>query len=103
MQPRNIAILGFKFFGGDAEGCLFIEHPKNLGDTFKMIEAAKAFMKDSGSHWAEMTMQGKDGRQELINLYSEQVAMYRSISDSTVTIPVPSKLELDPYAWAHYD
>lgn len=116
MQPRNIKTLGFNFFGGNAEGCLFVEHPEDLKATFNAIEAAKAFMKESESQWVEMTMYGKDGKKELVNMYSEQFSHERTVKimaakplelatavAKPVVVPKPTALDLDPYNWSYHN
>ena len=101
MRPLDIAVLGFKFFGGEADGCLFIEHPATVRDTINAIDQARAYMKDSGAHWIDLTMRANDGSQELAKLYAKQ---YCDVKASAVTkreAPVPTALELDPYSWAY--
>lgn len=104
MKPSKIAVLGFKFHGGDVEGCLFALYPSNLQDTLVMITDAKKFLSDTGSEWAEMTMRSKDGEQEIVKLYKEQNSTDASKKVSDVVQPVPVKtVEVDPYIWSNYN
>jgi len=72
MLPREIMTLGFNFFGGDIEGCLFLEHPTSLEETARIIKEARELLHSSNSEYADMIMRNKEGKQELVKLYSDQ-------------------------------
>lgn len=101
MRPLDITVLGFKFFGGEANDCLFIEHPKDVRETILAIDQARKFLKDTGAHWVDLTMRSKDGKQELIKLYAKDYCPLNASKVLNVNAPIPTALELDPYSWAN--
>lgn len=103
MQPNQIKILGFKFIGGNLDGCMFLEHPTNIKDTLVAIKTAKAMIKDSGSTWVELTMIAKAGQKELVKLYAEQETKVEPPKVKTPTEANIYKVSLDddPYQWSN--
>ena len=101
MRPLDIAVLGFKFYGGEADGCMFIEHPSTVRDTINAIDQARAFIKDSGAQWVDLTMRSNDGKQELVKLYASKYCNVKASAVTKQEAPVPTALELDPYSWAN--
>lgn len=100
MQPNSIKTLGFKFFGGNIDDCMFMEHPKTIKETLTAIKTAREMLKDSGSKWFELTMIAKEGHKELVKMYAEQ---------STTPVAAPMKpsdiytasIDDDPYQWSY--
>lgn len=103
MQPNQIKILGFKFIGGNLDGCMFLEHPTTIKDTLVAIKTAKAMIKDSGSTWVELTMIAQAGQKEFVKLYAEQEAKVESPKVDPPKEPNIYKVSIDedPYQWSN--
>lgn len=112
MKPSKISVLGFQFHGGDQDGCLFALYPKNVKDTLVMIEDAKAFFRESGSKWADMTMISLDGQKEIVSLYLDQDKSVQSVlskastpnfADTTIMHVVKNNIDIteDTYVWVN--
>lgn len=109
MKPSRISVLGFQFYGGKEDGCIFALYPECLKDMVVMINDAKEFLRDSGSKWAEMTMLSRDGQKEVVNLYVEQdkvesefkSAKQADFQDTNFmgVMPVMPNMNNDPYQW----
>jgi hypothetical protein len=115
MKPSKISVLGFQFYGGSEDGCIFALYPECLKDMVVMINDAKDFLRNSGSKWAEMTMLSRDGQKEVVNLYLEQdkmesaqkadfqdtnfLGVMNSVMTNVMTNVMPS-VEDDPYQWS---